>query len=291
MLNRNAVRLLVQGITGREATYWTERMRAAGTRIVAGVTPGRGSQIVCDVPVYNSVNEACASHDIDAAVLFVPPLAVKNAALEDIRCGVKQLVILTEHVPVHDVMELLAVADDHQARVIGPNSPGVVIPGSHFVGIMPAWIKSIFQPGLIGVASRSGSLGTLICLDLVRAGLGQSAFIGVGGDPIVGTTFRDTLEMFEADPATRVIVIVGEVGGSMEEQAADLIPQMTKPVIAFIAGQTVPEGRRMGHAGALVSAERGRADGKMAALRQAGAQVADVPSAVSRIATEVLATM
>ena len=288
MLNCDAARVLVQGITGKEGSYWTAQMRAYGTSVVAGVTPGRGGQRAGDVPVYDTVEAACARHAADTAVLFVPAGAVKTAAQEAIRCGVTEVIILAEHIPIHDVMELLAEADERHVRVIGPNSPGVVLPGRYFIGIMPAWLGTIFRPGGVGVVSRSGSLGTLVCLELVRAGLGQSAFIGIGGDPIVGTTFRDTLEMFEADPRTRAIVLVGEVGGAMEELAAEVIPRMKKPVIACVAGQTVPEGRRMGHAGALVSANRGRADEKMDALRRAGAHVADVPSGVSRLARDLL---
>lgn len=288
MLTNPRVPVLVQGITGREASFWTQRMRQYGTEVLAGVTPGKGGQFVHDVPVYDSVEVACRRHAVDASALFVPPAAVKGAAAEAIRCGIKQLIILAEHVPVQDVIELLAEASDQGVRVIGPNSPGMVIPDRYFIGIMPAWVKNIFQTGTVGVVSRSGSLGTLICLHLVHGGLGQSAFIGIGGDPVVGTTFLDTLQMFEADPATRAVVMVGEVGGTMEKDAADFVPKMTKPVIAFIAGQNVPEGRRMGHAGAIVSGRRGSAHAKVEALRRAGASVADLPSHVTQIAIDML---
>lgn len=283
MLGNARVQVLVQGITGREGSYWTERMTEYGTGVAAGVTPGKGGQFVHGVPVYDSVEIACASHAVDASVLFVPAVAVKSAAVEAIRCGIKQLVILAEHVPVQDVMELLAEARDRGVQVIGPNCPGIVVPGRYFIGIMPAWAKNIFQPGTVGVISRSGSLGTLICLNLVRAGLGQSAFIGIGGDPIVGTTFLDALQMLEMDPGTRAVVMVGEVGGTMEEDTAALIPKMTKPVIALIAGKSAPEGKRMGHAGAIVSGAKGSAEAKMEALRRAGAYVADTPSRISEI--------
>lgn len=281
-------RLLVQGITGREAGFWTERMQEYGTEIVAGVTPGKGGQTVHGLPVYDSVQDACARHAVDMTVLFVPPGAAKAAALDAIHAGVKRLVVLAEHVPVQDVMEVLAVAADHDARIIGANCPGVVMPGAYFVGIMPAWAPTIFKRGPVGVVSRSGSLGTLICLNLVEAGLGQSAFIGIGGDPIVGTTFADALEWFEQDANTEAIVIVGEVGGSLEEDAAAMIPRMRKPVAAFIAGQTVPEGKRMGHAGAIVSGGKGSAAAKMALLRFAGAYVADVPSSLATAILERL---
>jgi succinyl-CoA synthetase alpha subunit len=216
-------------------------------------------------------------------------MSVKQAALDAMRCGLTELVILAEHVPVHDVMEILAEADDRNVRVLGPNCPGLVVPGHYFLGIMPAWVSSIFQPGTIGVVSRSGSLGTLVCLNLVRAGLGESAFIGIGGDPLLGTTFRDALEQFEQDPGTHAVVMLGEVGGTMEEHAAAFIRGMSKPVVAFIAGSTAPEGKKMGHAGAIVSGTKGTARAKIDALRTAGVHVADVPSHVSRIITTLLA--
>ncbi|MFQ5882128.1 MAG: succinate--CoA ligase subunit alpha [Candidatus Methylomirabilales bacterium] len=289
MLGSGRVRVLVQGITGREGSYWTERMRGYGTEIVAGVTPGKGGHSVHGIPVYDSVEATCANHAVDASVLFVPSAAVKSAACETIHCGIKRLVILAEHVPVQDVMEVLAVASDRGVQVIGPNCPGVVVPGRYFIGIMPAWAKGIFQPGTVGVVSRSGSLGTLICLNLVRAGLGQSAFMGIGGDPIVGTTFLDALQMLQMDPGSRAIVMVGEVGGTTEEDAAAFIPKMTKPVVAFIAGKSAPEGKRMGHAGAIVSGGRGSAGAKTEALRRAGAYIADVPSRISEILPGLLA--
>lgn len=278
-----SVRVLVQGITGREASFWTEQMKAYGTAVVAGVTPGKGGQVVLGTPVYDSVEAACRNHQIDLSVLFVPPTALKMAALEALRAGVRQLVLVVEHVPIHDVMEVLAEAEERGARVLGPNSPGLVVPGRYFVGILPAWEVTIFRPGGIGIVSRSGSLGTLVSLDLARTGMGQSAFIGLGGDPIVGTTFLDALEMFERDLRTRAVALLGEVGGALEEQAATFIVRMTKPVVAFIAGQTAPEGTRMGHAGAIVGGAGGTARMKMTALRDAGAYVANVPSQVSEI--------
>ncbi len=281
--------VVVQGITGTEAVYWTERMLAYGTKVVAGVTPGKGGQQVHGVPVYSSVEEACQQHQPNLSVLFVPPRFVKGAALEAIEAGLKQIIILTEHIPVQDVIELLTVATKREVQVIGPNSPGVVYPGRDFIGIMPAWAKNLFQPGAVGVVSRSGSLGALICLNLVQAGLGQSAFIGIGGDPVPGTTFCDVLQMFEHDPQTQAVVMLGEIGGPMEEEAARYIPQMTKPVVAFIAGQSAPAGKRMGHAGAMVSGNQGNAAVKMEMLRQAGAHVADVPSQVNEILIELLA--
>jgi succinyl-CoA synthetase alpha subunit len=287
LLKKNT-QVLVQGITGREASFWTEKMKEYGTAVVAGVTPGKGGQVVHGVPVYESVQEATSRHPIDVTVLFVPPMAIKAACLEAMRAGVKAMVVLTEHVPIQDVIEVVTEARDRDVRIVGPNCPGIVVPGRHFFGIIPAWATNMFQVGSLGVVSRSGSLGTLICLNLVRAGFGQSAFFGIGGDPILGTTFLDVLELFEADPQTRAVVMVGEIGGLMEEEAAGFIAKMTKPVIALIGGQSAPEGKRMGHAGAIVSGGKGKAQGKMDALRRAGAHVAAIPSQVSQIALQVL---
>lgn len=273
-------RVLVQGITGSEGTYWAEQMRAYGSNVVAGCTPGKGGQVVAGVPVYSTVVEALDAHAIDVSVVFVPARFAKSAAIEAIEAGVPTVIVLAEFVPVHDTMEILATARRAEARLIGPNCPGIVFPGRDFIGIMPGWSERLFAPGRIGVVSRSGSLGALINLNLVTAGLGQSAFLGLGGDPIVGTTFRDALQMFEADPGTDKIVLLGEVGGPMEEEAAEYLATLTKPVVAFIAGQNAPEGKKMGHAGAMVSGGRGTAASKMAALAEAGARVATVPSQI-----------
>jgi succinyl-CoA synthetase alpha subunit len=286
MILRREARILVQGITGREASFWTERMVEYGSRVVAGVSPGKAGQSVAGVPVYGSVADAARAHRLDVTVLFVPPTAVKGAVLEAIAAGVRQLVVLTEHIPVHDVMALLAEARDAGARVIGPNCPGLVTPGETFVGIMPAWADNIFRPGEVGVVSRSGSLGTLVCLNLVRDGFGESAFVGVGGDAVNGTSHRDALELFEADPRTRAVVLVGEVGGTMEEEAAEYLPTMTKPVVAIVAGQAAPPGKRRGHAGAIVSGGKGGAASKMAALARGGARVVDVPSRIGEALRE-----
>lgn len=281
-------RVMVQGITGREASFWTEKMIAYGTPVVAGVVPGKGGQQAHGVPVYNTVQDACAEHTIDLAVLFVPPRAVKAAALDAIRAGVKQVVVLVEHTPIHDMMEVFAEAGERGARVLGGNSPGLVVPGRYFVGILPAWEPTIFRPGPVGIVSRSGSLGTLVSVNIARAGLGQSAFVGIGGDPIAGTTFRDVLEMFDGDPRTEAVALLGELGGALEEEAAAYVAQMKKPVVAFIGGQTAPPGKRMGHAGAIVGGSAGTAASKMTVLRAAGARVADVPSQVSEILADVL---
>jgi len=281
-------RILVQGVTGSEGTYWTEQMLAYGSNVVAGCTPGKGGQAVSGVPVYSTVADALDKHGVDTSVIFVPARFAKGAAIEAIEAGVPNVIVLAEFVPVHDTMEILAVARRAEARVIGPNCPGIVFPGRDFIGIMPGWSPRLFSPGRIGVVSRSGSLGALVNLNLVSAGLGQSAFLGLGGDPIVGTTFAHALTMFEADAQTDAIVLLGEVGGPMEEEAAEHLATITKPVIAFIAGKNAPEGKKMGHAGALVSGGKGTAASKMSALSEAGASVADTPSQIVDLVKERL---
>jgi succinyl-CoA synthetase alpha subunit len=270
--------VLVQGITGRQASFWTGRMREVGTSVVAGVSPGRGGQKVDGVPVYDSVAEALDHHEVAWSVLFTPALATRAAATEAIDAGVRRLVLLAEFVPRRDTLRILEVARTNGAVVYGPNTAGLVVPGVCSLGIMPAFDPEVFQPGPVGVVSRSGSLGTLSCLELVRGGLGQSAFLGVGGDGVVGTTTREALTALTRAPRTEIAVVIGEVGGTMEEDAAEAVPALGIPVVAFIAGRTAPPGRRMGHAGAIVSGGRGSADGKVAALRAAGATVVDTPS-------------
>ncbi len=282
MIVRGADRVLVQGITGKQGTYWTERMQAYGTRIVAGVNPKKAGTEHCGVPVFATAGDAMSEAGFDVSVLFVPPLGVKAAAQDAIEAGCRRLVILTEHVPVQDVMELLSMAGANGAVVVGPNTAGLVTPGECFVGFMPAFEGDIFRPGRVGVVSRSGSLGTLACLNLVQAGFGQSAFIGIGGDPIVGTTTRDALQVLDADERTDAVVVIGEIGGTMEEDAADYARDMSKPVVAFIAGRVSPPGKKMGHAGAIVTGDRGTYASKHAALEAAGVEVLDTPSGVAR---------
>ncbi|MGH3664496.1 MAG: succinate--CoA ligase subunit alpha [Egibacteraceae bacterium] len=272
--------VVVQGITGRQGSFWTQRMRECGTNVVAGVSPGKGGQQVDGIPVYDHVGQATAAHDVVVSVLFVPPLAAKGAAVEAVRAGISKVVLLTEHVPYQDVMELLAEAGDHDAQVLGPNTAGLVVPGEASVGIMPGFASNIFRPGNVGVVSRSGSLGTLVSLNLVQNGYGQSAFVGIGGDPILGTTTRDAITLLDRDDRTEAVVVVGEIGGTMEEDAADYVATMDKPLVAFIAGRSAPEGRRMGHAGAIVTGGRGSGASKVRALSAAGARVLDLPSQV-----------
>lgn len=280
MIIRGHERVLVQGITGRQATYWTGRMQEYGTRIVAGVNPRKAGITHCGVPVHGTAREAMEETGFDVAVLFVPPLSVEVAALDAIEAGASKLVILTEHVPVRDVMNLVSAARAAGAEVVGPNTAGLVTPGECFVGFMPAFDPSIFRPGPIGVVSRSGSLGTLACLNVVRAGYGQSAFIGIGGDPVLGTRTRAALEVLEQDERTQAVVLIGEIGGDMEEEGAEYVRRMRKPVVAFIAGRAAPPDRRMGHAGAIFRGSRGSYASKRRALEEAGAIVLDTPSQI-----------
>ena len=280
MIVRGQERVLVQGITGRQATYWTARMQECGTRITAGVSPRKAGITHCGVPVFGSVREAAEHEPPDVSVLFVPALGVKPAALDAVAAGVPRLVILTEHVPVGDTMHVVAAAREAGTEVVGPNTAGLVTPGESSVGFMPAFDPSIFRPGRIGVVSRSGSLGTLACLNIVRAGLGQSAFIGIGGDPVVGTRTRRALELLEQDRRTGAVVLIGEIGGDMEEEAADYLPEMSKPVVAFVAGRASPPDRRMGHAGAIFQGDRGSYESKRQALDKAGAIVLNTPSEI-----------
>lgn len=288
IIHRREHRMLVQGLTGKQGTFWSEKMIACGTRVVGGVNPKRAGEMHNGLPVFATAVAAMAQQPFETAVMFIPPAMAKDAALDAITAGAKSIVILTEHIPMHDVMEILAAARDKGTRIIGPNTAGIVTPGEGFVGIMPGHNPSIFEPGRIGVISRSGSLGTLVCLNLTRAGLGQSAFIGVGGDPMIGTTTRDALEALDKDANTDAIVLVGEIGGSMEERAADYARSMSKPIVSFIAGRASPPGKKMGHAGAIVTGNVGSYSGKRAALESAGVIVVDTPREIPSVLMERL---
>ena len=289
MIVRAQDRVLIQGITGRQGSFWGERMQAYGTNVVAGVNPKKAGSEHLGVPVFASAREAMARVGFDASVLFVPPLLAKSTALDAIEAGAKILVILTEFIPVLDVMEILAAAKAGGTCVVGPNTAGLVTPGECFLGIMPGFNAAIFQPGRIGVVSRSGSLGTLVCLNLVQAGLGQSAFIGIGGDPVSGTTMREALDRLSQDERSDAVVLVGEIGGEKEEEAAEFAASMTKPVVAFVAGRASPPGKKMGHAGAIVMGDRGTHGSKTQALSAAGVTVVDTPSQIGEAVSRVLA--
>jgi len=268
-------RLIVQGITGHQGQYHTGAMKEFGTAVVGGVTPGKGGQEVMGVPVFDTVREAVSATGANASIIYVPARFLKDAAFEAIDSGVKTVVIITEHVPVHDAMEILAFSQRKGVRVIGPNCPGIASPGRAKVGIMP---NSIFMEGDTGVVSRSGTLTYEIVNSLTEAGIGQSTAVGIGGDPIIGTTFIDALRLFQDDPQTKRIVMVGEIGGTAEEEAAEFIKEyVTKPVYSYIAGRTAPPGKRMGHAGAIIAKGRGTAESKIKALESVGVKVAKVP--------------
>lgn len=273
-------KVIVQGITGKQGTFWTERMQEYGTNVTGGVNPKKAGSEHCGVPVYGSAVEAAADGGVDASVLFIPPLGVKAAALDAIEAGTKTVVILTEHIPVQDVMYFMAAAAEAGTAIIGPNTAGTVTVDECFLGFMPAFNERIFRRGNIGVVSRSGSLATLMCQNIVSAGYGISAFLGIGGDPIIGTTTRDAIEALDAFEGTEAIVMVGEIGGAMEEEAAEYVATMDKPVVAFIAGGAAPPGKKMGHAGAIVIGDRGTHASKKTALEKAGGNVLDTPSHV-----------
>lgn len=277
MIYRRGQKVLVQGITGKQGTFWAARMMERGTEIVAGVNPKRAGDSHNGVPIFSSAVEAAKQTPCDISVIFIPPAMARNAIIDAIDAGIGTIVVLTEHIPGHDVLDIFARARGSNSRIVGPNTAGIVTPGEGFVGIMPGHNPNIFMLGRVGVISRSGSLGTLMCLNLTRAGLGQSAFIGIGGDPIIGTTSRDALEALDRDDRTRAVVLVGEIGGSMEEEAAEYARGMNKPVVSFIAGRSSPPDKKMGHAGAIVTGGRGGYASKRAALEKAGVRVANTP--------------
>ena len=278
---------MVQGITGTQGSFHTQLMLNYGTEIRAGVTPGRGGQQVCGVPVYGTVEEAVKEQDVDASIIFVPARFAANAAYESIENGLKTVVVITEHIPVRESMQIIARAKRRGTTVIGPNTPGIIVPGECKLGIMPG---HIFQQGVVGIASRSGTLTYEIAAGLTSAGLGQSTCIGLGGDPIVALGFVDALKMFRDDKQTKAVVLIGEIGGNLEELAADFISTegYDKPVVSFIAGRTAPSGKRMGHAGAIIMGKAGTAKNKIEAFKQAGVDVAEKPGDVAKILNEQL---
>jgi succinyl-CoA synthetase alpha subunit len=278
-------RAVVQGITGRVGRAQTRWMLAAGTRLVAGVTPGRSGQMIESLPVYNTVAEAVALQAANASVIFVPAAAAYDAAIEALEAGVHLIVIVTEHIPVRDSMDIKRRAALARATVIGPNCPGICVPGSGKLGIMPF---NLFMPGCVGVVGRSATLSYEVIAHLTQAGLGQTAAVGIGGDPVVCTEFTDVLDWFEADASTEAVVLVGEIGGAAEERAARRIARMTKPVVALIAGRHAPAGKRFGHAGAIVHRGDGAAADKVRALTAAGAAIADTPTAVPVLVADKL---
>lgn len=277
-------RLIVQGITGREGGFHTTQMLRYGTNVVAGVTPGKGGTEYEGVPVFDSVLRAREATGANASIIFVPPAFAADAILEAADAGIELIVCITEGIPVLDMVEAAQAVRRLGSTLLGPNCPGLISPGEALVGILPS---SIFAPGPVGLLSRSGTLTYEVVNELTARGIGQSTCVGIGGDPIIGTRFIDVLQRFEKDPQTEVIVMIGEIGGSDEEEAAEYIKTMTKPVVGFISGRTAPPGKRMGHAGAIISGGMGTAESKVTALAEAEVPVADtisdIVSGVERI--------
>jgi succinyl-CoA synthetase alpha subunit len=284
LLDENT-KAIVQGITGKQGSFHTKNMVECGTNIVAGVTPGKGGMELYEIPIYDTVLEAVKKHDANASIIFVPAPFVKDAAYEAIDAGIKLVVIITEHVPVNDAMDIISYAKSNDAYVIGPNTPGMASPKVGKLGIIP---MNVIKEGKIGMVSRSGTLTYEIANELSNNGFGQSSCIGIGGDPVIGLSYIEILEMFENDPDTDAIVMIGEIGGSNEEIASEYIKTMKKPVIAYIAGQTAPEGKTMGHAGAIIEKGVGTAESKMKTLEKAGAHVVRKISEIPKVLNELL---
>jgi succinyl-CoA synthetase alpha subunit len=284
LLDENT-RAIVQGITGKQGSFHTKSMLECGTNIVAGVTPGKGGTEIYGIPVYDTVAETVEKHDANASVIFVPAPFAKDAAYEAIDAGIKLVVIITEHIPVHDSMDIINYAKQKGAHIVGPNTPGLASPKVGKLGIIP---MKILKEGRIGMVSRSGTLTYEIANELTSNGFGQSSCVGIGGDPTVGLGYIEILEMFENDDDTDAIVMIGEIGGSNEEIAAEYIKKMKKPVIAYIAGQSAPEGKRMGHAGAIIEKGVGTAESKMKVLSEAGAHVVKRISEIPKVLKDVL---
>lgn len=278
-------RLLVQGITGNEGSFHTRRCMEYGTKVVAGVTPGKGGTFFEGVPVFNGVVQAVRETGANASMIFVPPAFATDAILEAADAGLSPVVCITEGIPTLDMVTVLGYLKGRATRLIGPNCPGVISPGKCKVGIMPG---DIHMPGEVGVVSRSGTLTYEAVAQLTEQGIGQSTCIGVGGDPLIGTTFVDILRLFEADAQTRLVVLIGEIGGTAEQEAADFIKEMTKPVIAFVCGSTAPPGRRMGHAGAIITGSSGTAKEKIAALDAAGVTIVSSPAEIGLVVRRVV---
>ena len=284
----NDTRLIVQGITGSEGSFHAEQMIEYGTNVVGGVTPGKGGQTHLDRPVFNTVADAVKEADANTSIIFVPPAFAGDAITEAAFAGIKTIICITEGIPVKDMIVAKQIVKSHGATLIGPNCPGVITPGEAKVGIMPG---SIFTPGKVGLISRSGTLTYEAVDQLTKEGLGQSTAIGIGGDPVIGTTHLDAVKLLNDDPDTEAIVLIGEIGGTAEEEAGEWIKEnCDKPVVAFIAGSTAPPGRRMGHAGAIISGGKGTAQEKKKSLAASGITVVDSPAEIGVTLKKILET-
>ena len=283
-------KVLIQGITGKEGRFWTEHMIGCGTNVVAGVTPGKEGQEVEGRSVFHSVRRAVEQNEVEASMLFVPPRFTKDAVFEALDSGIKKIVTVADGIPLHDAIEIRKAAMSVGAQVIGGNTSGVISPGKAMMGFFPYWIERVYKPGRIGVMTRSGSLTNEVTAMVVKAGFGVSSLIGIGGDPVPGTRFSEMLPYFEADSETDAVVIIGELGGSMEEECAQMKRDglYTKPLVAFLGGRTAPEGKRMGHAGAIVSGGKGSVKDKIEAIESVGGKVAERPRFVGDLLKEVL---
>jgi succinyl-CoA synthetase alpha subunit len=288
----STTRVLVQGITGKESRFWTRHMIDYGTDVVAGVTPGKEGQDVEGMPVFHSVRRAVEEFPVDASLLFVPPRFARDAVYEALDAGIQKVVVLCEGIPLHDALRMRRAALSTGAMVVGGNTSGVISTGDGaMMGFFPYWIERVYRPGSVGVMTRSGSLTNEITARIVEAGLGASSIVGVGGDAVPLTRFAEVLPLFEADLGTEAVVIIGELGGTMEEEVAEAIEEgtFTKPLVAFLGGSTAPKGTKMGHAGAIVTAGKGTVADKVAALEGAGALVAGRPSEIGELLQSVLA--
>jgi succinyl-CoA synthetase alpha subunit len=280
----------VQGVTGKEGSFWTNHMVELGSKVTFGVTPGKEGQKVGEVPVYHTVSRGLKEHPAEAAMLYVPPRFTKDAVFEALDGGIRKIVTIADGIPLHEMVQIRKAALSCGAKVIGGNTSGVISPGQAMMGFFPFWIERVYKPGRIGVMTRSGSLTNEVTAEVVKGGFGVSTLVGIGGDPVPLTRFAEMLPDFEADPETDAVVVIGELGGSMEEEVAEAMEAkvFTKPLVAFIGGRTAPEGKRMGHAGAITSGGKGTVAGKHQALRRAGALVANKPSQVGALLREAL---
>ncbi len=285
LINKNT-KVICQGITGKSGMFHTEHMLGYGTKILAGVTPGKGSTQVFGIPVFDSMKEAVEGTKCDTSIIYVPAPFAADAIIEAAEAGIKLIICITEGIPTIDMLKVKAYLNTQTVRMIGPNCPGIITPGESKIGIMPGYIHT---PGPVGVVSRSGTLTYEAVWQLTERNIGQSTCIGIGGDPIIGTTFTDVLKLFQEDINTKAIVMIGEIGGSAEEEAAEFIKQeVTKPVVSFIAGQTAPKGRRMGHAGAIIAGGKGTVAEKVSSLRGAGVTVVDSPADIGETVQGIL---